>query len=421
MKSEYIHKLKQNPLFKDSFWSILGNVAGSGLALAAGIIVARFLGKEIFGEYGMIKATLLNFAVFSTFGLGFTATKFIAEAKGNIRQIVKGSTSITLITSIAFALLLFAFSKQAAVFLNAEHLSFALRIFAVNIVFNAISTVQIGILAGFKAFKQIAVNNGIAGAVLFLLSVVFTYYWNIEGALSALLISTLIRCILNNAVVRKNLRTCISSEQQADGIVKKMFSFSLPIALHEGVFTITGWLQMLLLIKLTNYGEIGLFSAAQQWVMVILFIPGVLRNVALSHLSGANDNAVEHKKIFHRIILINFTTTIIPCLIIFAFSGFIASFYGESFIERLPMVLSIAVFSAVFTGVQNVYVQNLLSVNKTWTHFCLSAIFNVLTLVLSFLLISRNPERGAEVLVLVLLTVSVVRLLAYSLVMRTKI
>ena len=421
--NEYIHRLKKSSLFKDSFWSVLGNAAGHGLALIAGIIVARFLGKEIFGEYGMIKQTLLYIAGFSTFGLGFTATKFIAEAKNknnrNIRQIVAESINITLITSVLFALLLFVFSKQIAIFLEAEHLSFSLRIFAVSIVFNALATVQIGILAGFRAFKQIAINNAIAGVVTFILSVALTYFWGIEGALSALMIALLAKCILNYIVVRKVLRLYLPSEQQSSGIVKQLLLFSLPITLHEGVYSITNWLKILLLVKLSNYGEVGLYSAAMQWSAVVLFIPGVLRNVALSHLAEANDDKTQHKKVFNRIVLVNFVTTFIPVLVIFVLSGFISSFYGEDFV-RLPIILSVSVFVTVFRAVQTAYVQSYISRNKTWTHFCLSTFFNILTIVLAFLLIGRNTENGAYMLVLAHLIVSIISVLTYHLVLKVK-
>ena len=428
-------------LKSDSFWSVFGNAAGSGLVLMAGIVVARFLGKEIFGEYGMIRAALLTFAVFATFGLGHTATKFIAEAKNKnfVRQIVSASTKITLLVSVLFALFLFAFSKQIAVFLNAEHLSLALRILAVGIVFNAVSSVQIGILAGFKAFKIIAINNAIVGFVLFVLSVTLTFYFGFEGALSALLLASLFACVLNIIAVQKNLKKYPRSKnplpfsspcggnpegvgglEQSDNVIRQMLSFSLPVALQEGMQYLTTWLQIVLLVKLTNYGEAGLFSAAHQWLMMVLFVPGVLKNVALSHLSGVNNNAVEHKKVFNRMVQINFFATLIFCLLVFALSGIISAFYGESFV-RLPLVLNIAILSAVFMAVQYVYIQRYMSLNKTWTHFGLSTIFNVLTLTTAFFFIRQQPEKGAEILVSVILVVSVIRLMAYHLVMKIKI
>ena len=61
-------QLKRSSLFKDSFWALLGSVIGKGLSLIAGIAVARFLGKELYGEYGTIKTTLTYIAIVSTFG-----------------------------------------------------------------------------------------------------------------------------------------------------------------------------------------------------------------------------------------------------------------------------------------------------------------------------------------------------------------
>ena len=48
------NRILNSKLMMDSFWSLFGNVIGKSLALAAGIIVARYLGKDIYGEYGII-------------------------------------------------------------------------------------------------------------------------------------------------------------------------------------------------------------------------------------------------------------------------------------------------------------------------------------------------------------------------------
>jgi O-antigen/teichoic acid export membrane protein len=418
-KISILEKLRQSSLFKDSFWSLIGSVLGQGLSLVAGIFVARFLGKDIYGEYGMIKTTLLDIAIFSTFGLGYTATKFIAESKNkdkqNIRQIAFGSINITLVTSITFALLLFVFAKQVAIYLNAEHLSLSLRIFAVNIVFNALTTVQVGILAGFNEFKAIAKNKTIVGIITFVLSVVLTWFYDIEGALTALLVATTANCILNNIVVRKQLKFYPQTVEKEKTLIKKLLTFSLPITLQEGVYSVTSWLSIFLLVKLSNYGEVGLYSAAMQWAGIILFIPGVLRNVTLSHLSGSNNNIKQHDKVFKRMILVNFLSTLVPCLVIFVLSGFISSFYGTSF-EALPLILSISVFTTIFSAIQNVYIQEYMANNKAWLHFCLSAFFNILTLCLAYILLIKEQKNGAYILMLLGLIVSVLRLFSYHLV-----
>ena len=74
-----INKLKKSRLLIDSFWSILGNVIGYSLLFIAGVIVARIIGKNLYGEYGMLKSIFTSIGMFSTFGLSYTGTKYVAE------------------------------------------------------------------------------------------------------------------------------------------------------------------------------------------------------------------------------------------------------------------------------------------------------------------------------------------------------
>jgi O-antigen/teichoic acid export membrane protein len=43
-------KILQSKLFKDSFWAVFGNGFGNALMLFSGIIIARLLGKDLYGE-----------------------------------------------------------------------------------------------------------------------------------------------------------------------------------------------------------------------------------------------------------------------------------------------------------------------------------------------------------------------------------
>lgn len=68
-------------LASNLIWNILGLIFNKGFATISSILVARFLGTTLFGEYGMINSTISMFATFAGLGLGITATKFIAEFK----------------------------------------------------------------------------------------------------------------------------------------------------------------------------------------------------------------------------------------------------------------------------------------------------------------------------------------------------
>jgi O-antigen/teichoic acid export membrane protein len=166
---EYItlkNRILNSKLINDSFWALIGNIIGKGLSLAAGIFVARFLGKEVFGEYGIVKNTIMLIAAFSTFGLGYTATKYIAEYKNNKSEYTKlvlhYATKITLAFSGVMALILFLTAEYFAEYvLSDHHLKTPLRIISILIVFNALTTMQIGVIAGFGKFKEMARINSI--------------------------------------------------------------------------------------------------------------------------------------------------------------------------------------------------------------------------------------------------------------------
>lgn len=376
-------KLRGSQFFKDSFWSLTGNVIGKGLALVAGIVVARFLGKDVFGEYGIIRNTILTIGVFSTFGLGYTATKYVAEYRRYkpelIRVFIKTANKITLWFSGSMALMLFVFAPYVATqWLDAVHLAIPLRILSVLIIFNAITTTQIGVLSGFGRFKAIAQINSIVGVLTFLLSVLLTWLYDLNGALSALLIVQVVNCALNYFVVRKETAH-LELKSNDRRLTKEILSFSTPIALQEAVYSVTSWLANLLLIKLSTYGELGMYSAAMQWNSIVLFIPGILRNVVLSYLSSNTSDNAAHRQILKQTVIINLISTLIPVIVVSLFSGLIAKSYGESF-DGLSGLISIAVFTTIFTSVSNVYAQAFTSLGKNWTMLLIRTFRDVMQL-----------------------------------------
>jgi O-antigen/teichoic acid export membrane protein len=75
--------VQQSPIGKrlvsGTFWSVVGNGFGKVFTFIAMILVARILGKEAFGDFGLVRSTASMFITFSSFGMGLTATKYIAE------------------------------------------------------------------------------------------------------------------------------------------------------------------------------------------------------------------------------------------------------------------------------------------------------------------------------------------------------
>lgn len=366
---DFIARIKESRLFKDSFWAVYGNGLGYGLLLVSGIIIARLLGNEIYGEYGLVKTTMFLMASFAAFGLNYTATKYIAEAVKTNRAYVKGyaknALTITTASSMTIAAAIVIFAGPLADFLNAPGLKGSFQLLGGLIVLRSLIYTLAAILAGFGAFKTIARNNVISGLIMLAACYPFTVRWGLTGAFAALVLSQVYNAVANYisyAGYCKNL-----PPQQKHGSRKEMMFFSLPIALQEVSYAICNWVGALLITRLSTLGELGIYSATAQWNAVILFIPTVLINVVLAHLSKEKTEQA-HVQIIKRVLLVNFVCAFVPFVIVYALAGFITSLYGSSF-AGMNAVLRVFTLATVFSCCSKVLYTELISLGKTWFAF----------------------------------------------------
>lgn len=386
ISKNYNELFRKNRLFIDSFWAIAGSMIGRGLSLLAGIIVARFLGKELYGEYGTIKNTLTYAAILSSFGFGYSATKFLTDYLSHnpdkVRSLVRFILNFTMLIGVLLSLLVTFFSSTISVFLEAPHLSWPLKYFSMLIFFNALTTTQTALLSGFKHFKELAYINGISGFVTFLTSVFMTYYYGINGAIVALLISFIVQTVLSQHSINKSLKEFHGKEIIQRKDIRSLISFSIPIALQESLYTVVHWIELLLMIKLANYGEVGLSSAAATWKSIVIFIPGVLKNVMFSYLTSSDN----HQKLVGVLLKYNLFASFLPSLLFIACSHWIVNFYGSNF-DGLTYVLIVSLASAVIISVSEVFCYEFISTGKPWTVFMARMTRDGLTLLFTFILL----------------------------------
>ena len=396
------NRFLNSKLTVDSFWALFGNVLSKGLALVAGIIVARLLGSNIYGEFGMLKVTVMTLALFSSLGLGYTSTKFMAEFKDNkdfTSLIIKYSTVITFSISSLFSFILFFSSFYISKeILDSPHLDNPLKLVSAWVIFNALTVTMIGLLAGIGKFKSMAKINIQVGIITFISSVLFTYFYGLIGALSALILAQIFHFYkLSRLLLSLNLYS--NSIKNNFPFLKNILKLSLPVALQQASYALTSWLSLLLLIKYSGYIDVGLYSVATHWGAVVLFIPGVLYNVILSHLTKAKNESGKYNRIIKINLSFNFLTTFIPFIFIYLFSDFISSFYGSSF-EGLNNLLSLTVFSVIIYSLSDVYVQVYISKNKNWLMFYLKLFRDLGILISTYLLFVFNVDFSAVIILI---------------------
>ncbi|NQT17526.1 MAG: hypothetical protein HQ582_32525 [Planctomycetes bacterium] len=240
---------------------------------------------------------------------------------------------------------------------------------------NAMNGAQTGALAGFEGFRAIAQVNLFVG-LLSLPAVIGGAYWGgIQGAMWGIVLSMAANWILNHRALRREAARAHVPLRLA-GCLRDwpiLWRFSLPAALSGMLFGPVNWACGAMLVNQPNgYAEMGLFSAAVQWKLAILLVPGTLSTVALpilSSLSGNSDRA-EYRRALKYNLLLNGGIALALAIPIALLSPLIMRAYGKDFQSGGSVLVALAL-AAVLASVNSVVGQALASKGRMWlAAFC---------------------------------------------------
>jgi O-antigen/teichoic acid export membrane protein len=382
-----------------AFWSLIGALLSRGLALLSSVIIARFLGADFYGEFGIIQSTIGMFGTFAGLGLGITSTKYIAQYrqldKDRTGRIIGLIITVASIASIVISLLLFFLAPWLAnMTLSSSHLVILLRIGSLYLFLLSFIGLQNGILSGYEAFKSIAIRSIIAGVSTFPLMIGGVYFFGLTGAVWGLVGSSVVNVLLNYFAIRKisidngikiKIKNCLIEKSV-------LHDFALPAFLATVMVGPVTWICNTILVnKSGGFSEMGLYNVANQWMLVILFVPSTLSTIILPLLTNiiSEDNSIKHKQILKYNIILNVVIATILSLFVCLCSGFIVNFYGEKFIKSQPVLITLA-FTAILIAYNNVIGQALASKNKMWIGLYLNTLWAFVLIFLTFFFVDKG-------------------------------
>lgn len=390
-------------LMSGALWSSLGGIVSRGFILFAFVIVARNLGQELYGEFGIIRSTVNMFVIFAGFGLGITATKHIAEYKNSNPK--RASRILALSGVFAFSI---GFLIALSVFISAPWLSKSilkapqladdLQIGALILWLSALNGVQVGALVGFEAFRTIAKINILISLVSVVSLTLGTYLEGINGAVLALAFNISISWVIHNYALRNEAKKYSITLFTKDFWKEKsiLFGFSLPATIGGLMVSPVLWICSILLINQPNgFNNMAVFDVSNQWFIAILFIPSLIGKIVLPILSSFNgkEDKNQYIKVLKFSLLINGSIALIVALIVSSLSPWILGTYGEGFSNGY-MVLVYLSFSAVLVSINNVVGQVITSKGRMWTGLLLNIVWAISMLIFSWYFVTSGY--GAE-------------------------
>tara|TARA_R110002050_G_scaffold276107_1_gene421290 strand:- start:13115 stop:14455 length:1341 start_codon:yes stop_codon:yes gene_type:complete len=390
---KYFDRIKagsKSEIVSGSVWIFLGSSLSKLIFMISGIVAANILGIEKYGELGIARSSVNMFVVVATAGLGITSTKFIAQylnidnikVQSSIKVINVFSISVTLFLS--FILIVFS-SFIAKEFLNAPFLEDIIKVGAVMLFFSSLNAVQLGTLYGFSDYKQIAINSLISAICEILFLSIGAYYYGVKGAILGSGFSFIIFYFLNYFSLKKHYRihnfTFKRHLKLSDFDI--IWQFAIPAALSSFLVVPSLWFIKSILVRKSGFSELSIFDIAEQWRMLILFIPYSVGRIVLPFLSKFEGVGNINKQVstIKKMIILNVLITIALTLLIFCFSEYIMNFYGQDFVNELPLILMS--ISTIFSSVANVVGQVIASKSKMWIGFVFNLFWSIVLIVSS--------------------------------------
>ena len=410
MQRSLIDKFKPSDIAKrmasGAFWSFTGTALGKFLVLLSGIFCARILGQEVFGELGMVRSTIGMFIVLGTSGIGVTATRYIANYRktdpAHAASICLLSNKFAwwagIVVGVMMLLLSDVLAKEA---LHSADLKTAVQLGAVMLFVSILNGAPNGVLVGLEDFRSVAVNTFIGSLCEAVFMVVGAWLYGLEGAILGFGVGVVSLYVANAMAVRRDLqREHIVTRGQA---IRRedwrlLYTYSIPATLSALTVAPVFFAIRSMLVSHSGYAELGIFEAADQWKVIILFIPTTVSQIVLPILSSLFDIRKFKKTLGVNILLIAVVSTVIA-LSVALLSPLIMPLYGQSFTDLMPLTL-LAV-STVFSAVSNVIEMSIYSRDKMWTCFGLNLVWAALLIGLSRLFLRQGM--GASALALAVL------------------
>lgn len=385
-------------------WNVVSAVFMQGSVFLTNVIIANILGREVFGEFGMIQNTVLIFAGMAQMAMGLTATKYIAEFRSSDQvragRILGLCSSVSFITAfVATSMIVLTASWLASAILKAPHLTYGIVISSGVIFFSVINGYQTGALAGLEGYAKLA-RAGVIQA-FFYLSVcsLFAYLWGLEGALGGLAISFCFRWYIFNRALKQECAAQKISAKHRDWWRERtvITKFVIPSAAIGFLTMPAVWLSNVLLVRQPDgYLQMGIFSAAYTVRTMIVFLPSLINNVGMSLLNyhkGINDD-VNYKKVFLTNIALTQLVVLIGSLIVIILGPWLLRAFGKDFTEGYSVLL-ILVFSAVAETLTYAIYQVIQSREKMWlSFFSINAPWSLSFIIAAYFLVPVNMAAG---------------------------
>ena len=342
----------------------LGSVVGRGLNFFKQVILARFLGVEIFGLYTIGFVVVKIVELLARFGLNGGALKFVPIYRDTDSSKLKGTVFSALIipffNGIIMGTILYLLSDvlSSPLIFNKPELKNIIRVFAFGVPFLAVNTVLIDIIQGFHMTQYSTYMREFIQPAFNVLLIAISIYSGLDLSwiICAFIVSNIVSLIWGIYIL-KNISPCLTDRTIVPSYeMKSLLSFSGMCVFTGILYMGLSWTDTIMLGYLGTSKDVGVYRAASQVPLLLttfLFAANTISAPLISELF--HHNQIDRlKKMFKSTTRWIFYLTL-PTSIVLLFSAKeIMSIFGSEYIEGgsyVLMILTIGQFVNCCTGI----------------------------------------------------------------------
>ncbi len=389
-----LHKNLRN-LWKQIAWTFATRVVMIINSLAAGIIVAHWLGAEGVGQLAVINVAVATLVQLGSFGLPSSTSYFILQDQARFRAAALNSLMVALGVGLILALGLrvVASSRPEWFGLNSAGL---MHIAAISIPFQMITLIGLNILLAVGKVRQFNILDLVSQSFVFINAV--CVWLVVKGDLGTLVWWNTATSVLVSIAIALLLvisaKSLIQSKWRADiALLRRMITYGLKfhISILAGAIIIRA--DLLVVNHFRGAAEAGVYSVASQFALMLMLLPGVIATLLFPRITSEQDARGETTCLVTRYTAI---LMFISCLAAVPLSLLLPFIYGAAFYDATGL-LWILLPGVYLIGLESVLVQHFNALGLPRAIPLYWVITLALNLILVFALVPRFGAHGAAI------------------------
>lgn len=397
------HSPLAHRLAKGAAWSMFGAISTRLLTLISSAIIVRILGKETFGEFGMVQSTLVLLGTFAGLGLGITATKHTAEFRTRDPVRVGRLLGVLIATAMVGGIIMtvggWSCSEWLATHvLDRSSLAVYLKISSILVLIGAIDGVFSAALAGYEAFSRIARVSICVALVSPLLTVPLVYFYGLFGAVIGLVVSTSLQMILDCVALLHECRAHnvhIRIDRHAYLEWPVLVHFALPALAASILVMPASWLANVMLVNSGNgYAALGVVNVVNTLKTLTMYLPTILLAPTFAVLANVADDPAAVRKTLRYALGMSALTVLPVALAMTALGRFVlGTIYGAEYSSEVALLACSMVCAAIqATGAGlGCYIN---ATGRMWLGLAVNLLFGVAFVSLAYIMIPKYGPIG---------------------------